>query len=114
MSLPVFLGKTGKEDEMGGIIYSQKLLSILNLVPIPMGDNEVSDISLQKAVTANVNLLSIGYSLMPRDIINLAQSPLLDDFGRYFKILSCKNISNSSESSFHYPTCYAEYVSSTC
>ena len=75
---------------MSSIVYIQKLLSVMDIVPIPMENNQVSDFSLQKAVTANENLLSLGYSLLPQDIINLSKSPVLDDFCRYFNILTGK------------------------
>ena len=78
------------ENKMSSIVYIQKLLSVMYIVPISMENNQVSDFSLQKAVTATENLLSLGYSLLPQDIINLSKSPVLDDFCRYFKILSGK------------------------
>lgn len=73
---------------MSSIVYNQKLLSEMNIIPIPMENNQVSDLLLQKAVTANENLISLGYCLQPHDIINLSKSSVLDEFCRYFKILS--------------------------
>ena len=72
---------------MSGISFGQNLLSELRLVAIPFGDNQASDESLQKAVTANENLKSLGYTLTADDILRLAASPALDDFCRIFKML---------------------------
>ena len=73
--------------KMSGVTFGQNMLSELRLVAVPLGKDPITDSALQKAVTANENLQSLGYTLPASDIIKLAASPALDKFCRYFQML---------------------------
>lgn len=66
--------------------YDKLLLDELRLVTYEKGNTVLTDDLLTKAVTLNENLTSLGYTLAPNDILNLATSPSLDGF--YEKIKS--------------------------
>ncbi len=91
ISLPVLFqhpsDNIDMENKMSGVTFGQNMLSELRLVAIPFGKTQVTDYLLQKAVTANENLQSLGYTLPAADLIQLAASPALDIFCRYFQML---------------------------
>ena len=60
--------------------YNQLLFSELRLVCISDGNAELSDTALVKAMTANEELLHLGYTLSPKDIIRLSKSLGVDSF----------------------------------
>lgn len=60
--------------------YNQLLFSELRLVCISENTAELSDAALIKATTANEELLHLGYTLSPKDIIRLAKSLGVDSF----------------------------------
>ena len=68
--------------------YIQLLFSELRLVPIHFDSSaETEEQNLVKAVTANEELINLGYTLSPKDIAELAKSPDLDGF--YELVKSC-------------------------
>ncbi len=73
---------------MNSIYFGQEMLSEFRLAVIPFGDKEITAPLLQKAVTANENLKSMGYTLPPDDLVRLAASPALDDFWEHFQMLT--------------------------
>lgn len=66
--------------------YKKLLLSELRLA-VYNKDQEMTDESLIKAVTVNQNLLSLGYTLKPSDIVLLSKSSSLDTFYESIKEL---------------------------
>ena len=60
--------------------YNQLLFSELRLVCISENTAKLSDAALIKATTANEELLHLGYTLSPKDIIRLAKSLGVDSF----------------------------------
>lgn len=60
--------------------YNQLLFSELRLVCISENTAELSDAALIEATTANEELLHLGYTLSPKDIIRLAKSLGVDSF----------------------------------
>ena len=68
--------------------YAQLLFSELRLVPIHFNSSvEVEEHNLIKAVTVNEELINLGYTLSPKDIVELAKSFDLDSF--YESVKSC-------------------------
>ena len=62
--------------------YKKNLLDALRLVPYEKSNDTVlTNDKLIKAVTLNEELKSLGYTLNPTDLINLAKSPSLDNLG---------------------------------
>ena len=60
--------------------YRKNLLEQLRLCVITMGQSQLSDEGLVKAMTVNEELKNLGYCIRPKDIIALAKSPSLDSF----------------------------------
>ncbi len=72
-----------RKKENGGdsnMKYEQLLLSELRVVPVRYGSAEPDDAMLAKAVTANEELINLGYTLSPKDMIPLSVTPDLDGF----------------------------------
>lgn len=68
--------------------YKKNLLDALRLVPYEKSNDTVlTNDKLIKAVTLNEELKSLGYTLNPTDLINLAKSPSLDNFYNEFREL---------------------------
>lgn len=65
--------------------YNQLLFSELRLVCISENTAELTDNALVKAMTANEELLQLGYTLSPKDIIRLAKSLGVDSFAQRVK-----------------------------
>ena len=65
--------------------YRRNLLEQLRLVAYRPGRGEPDDQSLQKAMTVNEELKSLGYSLNALDIVRLATSPSLVSFYADFR-----------------------------
>ncbi len=61
-------------------LYSRLLLSELRLMPYKPGSRELSTDDMVYASTLNENLLSLGYTLTPADLMRLVQSPERDSF----------------------------------
>ncbi|MBR0137305.1 MAG: hypothetical protein IJM15_02740, partial [Erysipelotrichaceae bacterium] len=64
--------------------YRKNLLEQLRLVVLREGQ-EMTDASLVKAMSANENIRSLGYTLNAKGIIALAKSPDIDDFYKEFR-----------------------------
>ena len=60
--------------------YNQLLFSELRLVCISDNTAELSDAALVKAMTVNAELVALGYTLSPKDIIRLSKSLGVDSF----------------------------------
>ncbi|MBR1765115.1 MAG: hypothetical protein IJ746_06935 [Ruminococcus sp.] len=60
--------------------FEQLLLSELRLVPYAVGSREPTEQDVVKAMTANEELVALGYTLAPADILRLAASDSLDGF----------------------------------
>lgn len=59
--------------------YRTLLFSELRLVPVSLDKNEpIDEYRLQKAMTVNENIISLGHTLSPKGIIDLSKSPDLD------------------------------------
>ena len=65
---------------MTDIRYRRLMLDTLHAAAYVKGSEDITDQSLRKALTVNENLHSLGYTLRPCDIGNLAASPSLDGF----------------------------------
>lgn len=69
-------------------IFHELLLSELRMVVFQPGDPELlTDRLLCEAVTLNENLLSLGYTLKPQDLVKLAVSPSAHGFYRHLRSL---------------------------
>ena len=60
--------------------FDQLLFSELRVAAVSLDDVPLSEDDLVKAVTANEELLSLGYTLSPGDVVTLAKSKDLDSF----------------------------------
>ncbi len=69
------------------LLYDKLLLSELRILTYTSLKAQASDKLIQKALTLNENLKSLGYTLRGDDILRLATSPCLDDFFVKFKSL---------------------------
>ncbi|MDE6520663.1 MAG: hypothetical protein K2K91_09475 [Ruminococcus sp.] len=70
-----------------GTSFDELLFSELRLVSFKQSDSEIDENSLVKAMTVNEELINIGYSLSPKDIILLSKSKSLDGFFNHVKSL---------------------------
>lgn len=62
------------------MVFEQLLLSELRLIPVAMGSKTPTEQDLIKAMTANEELVALGLTLSPADIVRLAGSDSLDGF----------------------------------
>lgn len=60
--------------------FDQLLFSELRLAAISNGKNTTDDNAITKAMTVNEELINIGYTLSPADIVRLSKSPDLNSF----------------------------------
>ena len=60
--------------------YDQLLFSELRLVSVSLDGVPLTEENLVRAMTANEELLAVGYTLAPKDIVALAKSPELAGF----------------------------------
>lgn len=60
--------------------YDQLLFSELRVAAVSFGTAELSENNLVKAMTVNEELLALGYTLTPHDVIRLAGSSDIDSF----------------------------------
>ena len=67
------------------LTFEKLLLSELRIVSISNINNDIMDNDMVKAVTVNEELLALGYTLTPADIVNLAKSNDIDNFLNKFK-----------------------------
>lgn len=67
--------------------YESMLLSELRLVTIQKPTGDLTNENLQAALTVDANLQSLGYTLRPNDIVNLAMSDSLQGFYDQVKTL---------------------------
>lgn len=70
-----------------GTSFEELLFSELRLVSYRESDKELDENNLIKAVTVNDELVNIGYTLSPKDIVKLSRSENLDGFFEYVKSL---------------------------
>ena len=70
-----------------GTRFEELLFSELRLVSYRESDKELDENNLIKAVTVNDELVNIGYTLSPKDIVKLSRSENLDGFFEYVKSL---------------------------
>ncbi len=66
--------------------YEKLLLDALRIVPYKKGDVVLTNANIVKAVTMNENLGSLGFTLKPSDLVEMAASSSLDGF--YDKVSS--------------------------
>ena len=66
-------------------LYCRLLLSELRLMPYLPGTRELSEQDMIYASTLNENLISLGYTLTPDDLMRLVQSPERDIFYQMLK-----------------------------
>ena len=59
----------------------------LRLIPVHYVSEEITQETMLKAVTANQELLNLGYTLSPKDVVNLARTKELDSFPSYVRHL---------------------------
>lgn len=67
------------------LTFEKLLLSELRIISISNINNDIIDNDIVKAVTVNEELLALGYTLTPDDIVNLAKSNDIDNFLNKFK-----------------------------
>ena len=60
--------------------YDQLLFSELRLAAVTAGEAELSEEALVKAMTVNEELLNLGYTLSPADVVKLSRSADADGF----------------------------------
>lgn len=60
--------------------FDQLLFSELRVVAVSFGTAELKEDALVKAMTVNEELLALGYTLTPKDVIELAKSSDIDGF----------------------------------
>lgn len=65
-------------------MYQKKLLSELRIVVFKNDNFALTDENLTKAITLNSELINLGYTLKPKDIISIACSSSLDSFYKHF------------------------------
>lgn len=65
---------------MTNITFNRLVFAQFRVIPVSMGDNELTNEGMLKAVTANQELINMGYILSPKDVIELAKSRDLDIF----------------------------------
>lgn len=70
-----------------GTSFAELLFSELRLVSFRESDGELSEDNLVKAMTVNDELINIGYTLSPKDVVKLSQSESLDVFFDHVKSL---------------------------
>lgn len=70
-----------------GTSFAELLFSELRLVSFKESSEELGEDNLVKAMTVNDELINIGYTLSPKDIVRLSQSESLDDFFDHVKSL---------------------------
>ncbi len=70
-----------------GTSFAELLFSELRLVSFRDSATELDENNLVKAVTVNDELINIGYTLSPKDIVRLSRSESLDGFFDYVKSL---------------------------
>ncbi len=58
--------------------FEKKLFTEMRIVALPLNQVELSDEGLQKALTLNTNLASLGLTFKPQDVARLATSSSLD------------------------------------
>lgn len=73
---------------MNNISYESLILSEYRLALIDPNKQELSDRNLVKAMTVNENLITLGYTLSPIDVINLARSSSVDNFYDFIKSIT--------------------------
>ena len=70
--------------------FEKLLLSELRLaayIPASEDSSQLTDEKLAQAVTVNEELINLGYTLKPKDLIALAGSPSLEGFAQHFRSL---------------------------
>ena len=70
--------------------FEKLLLSELRLaayIPASEDSSQLTDEKLAQAVTVNEELINLGYTLKPKDLIVLAGSPSLEGFAQHFRSL---------------------------
>lgn len=70
-----------------GTSFAELLFSELRLVGFSEPNQEFNEDNLVKAMTVNDELVNIGYTLSPKDIVRLSQSTSLDGFFSHVKSL---------------------------
>lgn len=70
-----------------GTSFAELLFSELRLVGLNEQNQELNEDNLVKAMTINDELINIGYTLSPKDIVRLSQSASLDGFFSHVKSL---------------------------
>lgn len=70
-----------------GTGFAELLFSELRLVGFDEQNQELNEGNLVKAMTVNDELVNIGYTLSPKDIVRLSQSASLDGFFSHVKSL---------------------------
>lgn len=70
-----------------GTSFEELMFSELRLVSFKETNSELNENALVKAMTVNEELINIGYTLSPKDIVKLSQSDSLSDFFNHVKSL---------------------------
>lgn len=73
---------------MANFNYESMLLSELRLVTIQKPTGDLTNENMRAALTVDANLQSLGYTLRPKDIVNLAMSESLQGFYNQVKNLT--------------------------
>lgn len=83
-----------KKSKESTFSYEKLLLDAMRMVPYKEGTEPLTNEGLTKAVTMNENLMSLGYTLKPADVVKIAASPsvntLYDDIKKQMTSVKAK------------------------